>query len=164
LWHDKENPMNLITAIVPALCILVSSAMPASADDPVAEARAAIEASNAKFSEVFARGDAAALATLYTSDAMLFPPGEEVVRGNVSIGQYWKKAHEGGVASAQPTTTDVERSGDVAYETGKVELVLRAEGKPDVSASAKYLVVWKRQPDGVWKLHRDIWNDLPAAK
>jgi ketosteroid isomerase-like protein len=157
--------MHLIAAIVSVLCIIASSAVQApAAEDPVSEARAAIEAANAKFSEVFARGDATALASMYTSDAFLFPPGEDVVRGNTPIGQFWKKSHESGVASAKLTTMDVERSGDIAFETGKVELVVRAEGKPDASATAKYLVVWKRQPDGAWKLHRDIWNDLPAAK
>src|SRR6185369_78418 len=162
---EKENPMKLIAAIVSVLCIIASSPVPGpAAEDPAAEARTAIEAANAKFSEVFARGDGTALSAMYTADAFLFPPGEEIVRGNLAIGQFWKKTHESGVASAKLTTTDVERSGDIAFETGTVELVVRAQGKPDTSARAKNLVVWKRQSDGTWKLHRDIWNDLPAAK
>ena len=29
--------------------------------------------------------------------------------------------------------------------------------------SGKYVVVWKKQDDGNWRLHVDIWNsDLPA--
>jgi ketosteroid isomerase-like protein len=157
--------MKIIAAIVSVLCLMTSSVVQApAADDPVSEARAAIEAANAKFSEVFASGDATELAARYTSDAILFPPGDDMLRGSTPIGQFWKKTHEGGVASVKLTTADVERSGDLAFETGKVELVIRAEGKPDSSASAKYLVVWKRQPDGAWKMHRDIWNDLPAAK
>jgi uncharacterized protein (TIGR02246 family) len=157
--------MNMVTAIVSLMCVFGWPAIPAAAAEaPVSEARAAIEAANAKFSEVFARGDAAALAALYTSDAILFPPGEEMLRGNTPIGEFWKNSHDGGVAGAKLTTTDVERSGDVAVEVGKVELVIRAEGKPDSAASAKYLVVWNRQGDGTWKMHRDIWNELPAAK
>ncbi len=157
--------MNVVAAILCSLCLVASSAGQAlAAEDPIAEARTAIEAANAKFSEVFARGDAGALAALYTTDAILFPPGEEMLKGDALIGQFWKKTHEGGVASVKLTTTDVGRGGDVAFESGKVDLVLRAEAKPDSQASAKYVVVWKRQTDGTWKLHRDIWNDLPAAK
>ena len=157
--------MNIVASVVSVLFLMTSSVVPApAAGEPVSEARAAIEAANAKFSEVFARGDATGLAAMYTSDAILFPPGEDMLRGNTPIGQFWRNSHEGGIASVKLTTTDVERSGDIAFETGIVELVVRAEGKPDSSASAKYLVVWKRQPDGIWKLHRDIWNDLPAAK
>jgi ketosteroid isomerase-like protein len=79
--------MKYVAATVLALVITAFPTVPASAaEDPVAEARAAIEAANGKFSEVFARGDAAALSALYTFDAMLLPPGEDPVRGNASIG------------------------------------------------------------------------------
>lgn len=149
-------------SIVFSLCIvLVSAVSTVAAADPVTDARAAIERANAKFSEAFARGDADALAAMYTTDAILFPPKEDMLRGNAAIGQFWKKAHEGGVASVKLTTIDVERTDDVAVETGKVELTIETEGKPDTTVAEKYVVVWKHG-DGTWKLHRDIWNDLPA--
>ena len=133
-------------------------------DDGVREARAAIEATNAKFSEAFARGDTKALAAMYTSDAIAFPPDSEMIRGNEAVAKFWKATRDGGVQSATLTTDDVGRSGDVAYEVGKVSLTIRPEGKEPTTAAAKYVVVWKRQPDGSWKLHRDIWNSLPEKK
>jgi len=133
-------------------------------DQGVREARTAIEVANAKFSEAFARGDAKALAAMYTSDAIAFPPDSEMIRGREAIGEFWKKTRESGVQSAALTTIDLGRSGDVAYETGTVALTIQPVGKEPTMASAKYLVVWKRQPDGSWKLHRDIWNSLPANK
>src|SRR5689334_24762047 len=132
-------------------------------DAGVREARAAIEAANAKFSEAFARGDAKALSAMYTSDAIAFPPDSEMIRGNEAIGQYWKATRDGGVRSAVLTTVDVGRSGDIAYEVGKVSLTIQPAGKEPTTASAKYVVVWKKV-DGSWKLHRDIWNGLPATK
>lgn len=145
------------------LVVAISSAAyaaPAAPDDGVREAQAAIEAANARFSEAFARGDASALAAMYTPDAIAFPPGSEMVRGNEAIASFWKASRDGGVRSATLTTIDVGRSGDVAYEVGTVSLEVEAEGKEPTTATAKYVVVWKRQPDGSWKLHRDIWNDL----
>jgi uncharacterized protein (TIGR02246 family) len=133
-------------------------------DEGVREARAAIEAANAKFSEAFARGDAKALSAMYTSDAIAFPPDSEMIRGNETIGEFWKATRDSGVQSAALTTVDVGRSGDVAYEVGKVSLAIRHVGKEPTTATAKYVVVWKRQADGSWKLHRDIWNSLPAKK
>ncbi len=126
------------------------------------EARAAIEAANAKFSEAFARGDAKALSAMYTPDAIAFPPDSEMIRGNEAIGDFWKATRDSGVQSATLTTVDVGRSGDVAYEVGKVSLTIQPVGKEPTTAAAKYVVIWKRQPDGSWKLHRDIWNSLPA--
>ena len=133
-------------------------------DEGVREARAAIEAANAKFSEAFARGDAKALSAMYTSDAIVFPPDSDMIRGNGAIGDFWKATKDGGVQSAVLTTIDVGRSGDVAYEVGKVALTIQPAGKEPTTAMAKYVVVWKRQADGSWKLHRDIWNSLPATK
>ena len=130
----------------------------------VHEARVAIEAANTKFSEAFARGDAKSLAAMYTSDAIVFPPDSEMIRGNEAIGEFWKATRNSGVQSVALTTIDVGGSGDVAYEAGKVSLTIQPAGKESTTAAAKYLVVWKREGDGSWKLHRDIWNSLPAGR
>ncbi len=130
----------------------------------VREARAAIEAANAKFSEALERGDAKALAAMYTPDAIVFPPESEMVKGREAIEEFWKATRASGVKSASLTTLDVGWSGDIAYETGKVALTVQPEGKEPTTVAAKYVVVWKRQADGSWKLHRDIWNSVPAPK
>lgn len=36
-----------------------------------------------------------------------------------------------------------------------------ASGGQATNAVVKYVVVWKRV-DGQWRLHRDIWNTMPA--
>ena len=131
-------------------------------NEGVGEARAAIEAANAKFSDAFARGDAKSLAAMYTPDAIAFPPDSEMIRGNDAIGTFWKTTRDGGVTSATLKTVDVGRSGDVAYEVGNVSLTIQPVGKEPTKAVEKYVVVWKLQPNGSWKMHRDIWNGLPA--
>jgi uncharacterized protein (TIGR02246 family) len=155
------------TGVLFALVIAIGSTAYAGSkgkDQAVREARAAIEAANAKFSAAYARGDAKALSSMYTSDAIVLPPDSEMIRGNEAIGEFWKKTRESGVQSAALTTVDVGRSGDVAYEVGKVSLTIQPPGKEPTTAVAKYVVIWKRQADGSWKLHRDIWNSLPPAK
>ena len=123
-------------------------------------ARAAIEQVNARFSQAIARGDAQAIAKLYTEDAILLPERGEMVKGRQAIGEFWKTAMDDGVKSVTVTTLDVGGSGDLAHEVGTVLLTLQAEGRPPATASAKFVVVWKREADG-WKIHRDIWNDPP---
>ena len=155
------------TVVLLALVTVISSTAYAGSQESaegVAEARAAIEAANAKFSEAFGRGDSKALAALYTPDAIVFPPDSEPVRGNEAIGAFWKATRDSGVQSAVLTTLEVGRSGDVVHETGKVTLTIKPEGKEPMTAMSKYVVVWKRQPDGAWKMHWDIWNDLPAKE
>jgi uncharacterized protein (TIGR02246 family) len=160
----------MVTTRTVVLCVLIAATSSSAYDESqrddegVREARVAIELANAKFSEAFARGDAKALAAMYTSDAIACPPDSEMIRGSEAIGEYWKATRDGGVQSVALTTDDVGRSGDIAYAVGKVSLTVQPVGNEPTTAAAKYVVVWKRQPDGSWKLHRDIWNGLPAKK
>jgi uncharacterized protein (TIGR02246 family) len=124
------------------------------------DARAAIERGNGRFSEAIARSDAKAVAALYTEDAIMLPERGAMVKGRQAIGEFWKTAMDGGVKSVTLTTLDVGANGDLAHEVGTVLLMINVEGRPPATASAKYVVVWKREADG-WKIHRDIWNDPP---
>ena len=147
-----------------AAVVCLASVRAGAKGDPVAEARAAIEAANAKFSKAFEAGDAEGVAALYTPDAIVLPPDREMVKGRRAIGDFWKSTHQSGVKSAALTTVDVGTSGNLAYEVATVLLTIEPQGKTATSASAKYVVVWKRQADGSWRLHRDIWNSLPSGK
>lgn len=135
---------------------LLSCAQPEKMD--VAAVRKAIEAGNAKWVEAFNRGDAAGVAALYTDDATLLPPNSEMVQGKQGIQDFWNGGIQMGLKDAALTTVDVGGSGDTAYEIGKYTLKIQPAGQEGMTDSGKYLVVWKRQADGTWKLHVDIWN------
>ena len=87
-----------------------------------------------------------------------------MVKGSHAIAELWRETMGTGVKKVDLVTLDVGVGGDVAHETGTVVLTIVPEGKGAITAKAKYLVVWKRQSDGSWKIHRDIWNDLPPQK
>jgi uncharacterized protein (TIGR02246 family) len=138
--------MPLIVALV-SISLLVGAV--AWSDDT----RESIESNNRDFAAAFLRGDAAAVAELYTVDAELLPPGAEAVAGRAAIAAFWKGAIDAGVKDLVLTTVQVESAGDLAYEVGKVRLV----AKDGQATEDRYLVVWKRE-NGKWQLHRDIWN------
>jgi uncharacterized protein (TIGR02246 family) len=118
------------------------------------EVRQAVEAGNRAFIEAFLRGDARAVADLYTESAQVIAPGAPVARGRAAIAAAWQKAIDAGVKDLSLDTADVESAGDLACETGKVRLVAKDGGVTE----GRYVVVWKRT-NGKWKLHRDIWNE-----
>jgi ketosteroid isomerase-like protein len=121
--------------------------------------RQAIAAANTHFGACVAAKDFKGLAACYTADATLLPPGSPSVKGQAAIGPFWQAAAASlGLQSAVLTTRDLEVTGDQANEIG--EAVLQLSSGP---ARIKYLVVWKRQSGGSWKMHWDMWNDLPAA-
>ena len=105
------------------------------------------------FAAAFLRGDAEAVAELYTEDAELLPPGAGVVAGRPAIAAFWKGAIDAGVKDLVLKTMQVESAGDLAYEVGTVRIVA-SDGQV---SEDRYLVVWKRE-NGKWQLHRDIWN------
>ncbi len=123
--------------------------------------RAAIEQAGVRFAEAYGRGDTKAVAAFYTEDAIAFPPGGEMVKGRAAIQQMWQETLDSGVKSLSFTVIDVGASGEFAHETGTALMNIQPAGKDPTTASVKYVVVWKKQGKD-WKLHRDIWNDLPT--
>ena len=134
---------------VAIVTLLAMWTLSAAAED----VRQIIEATNTGFVTDLLRGDAKALAERYTPDAAVMPPNSTAAVGTAAIEAFWAAAIEAGIEDAELTTTNVEVSGDLAYEDGEVSLT-NADGK---TTQQRYLVVWKRV-GGEWKLHRDIWN------
>jgi uncharacterized protein (TIGR02246 family) len=131
------------------------------------QARQAIEAANAKFADALKRGDTtAAVAENYADDAIVMAPGAEAWRGREAVRKGWA-----GMITAMPAkevsvkTDDVMVGGDLVVESGTYEMTLQPPGGREVKEKGKYVVVWKRQADGTWKIVRDVFNsDTPPAK
>jgi ketosteroid isomerase-like protein len=129
---------------------LLALAVPASA----AGAREAIQSTNAKFSALFAKGDAAALSALYAKDGAVMPAGSEPVRGTQAIQKFWQSAISSGVAGVEVKTVEVYGGGKTATEVGEYALLDKAGKALD---RGKYIVIWK-QEGGDWKLLRDMFS------
>jgi uncharacterized protein (TIGR02246 family) len=127
------------------------------------EIRETIRNTNLKFAEAFKRGDAAAVAALYTSDARLLPPEAPMMTGTEAIKNFWQGAMNLGIKEATLETLDVESSGDnLACEIGKFTLSIEAPGGERTAQMGKYIVLWKND-GGTWKLQADIWNTNAPA-
>jgi len=149
-------------AVTAFLLLGVVAACADDQGDPT-DARRAIETANAQFAERVKDHNATALASFYTPDCIVLPPDHVMVRGREMVAAFWSEAFQNGLKTMVLTTVDVERHMDVAVETGRFRLTVDVHGKP-VDSAGKYVVVWKKQPSGVWQLHRDIWNAAPPAK
>ena len=61
------------------------------------------------------------------------------------------------LAETTVETTNLWVFGDEAYETGKYSYTFTPEGSDkEVVRAGKYVVIWRIQPDGSWKIYRDI--------
>lgn len=140
----------------------LSCARPETFD--VAKVKKSIEAENAKYSEAIKQGNVVGALAAYTDDATALPPDGQMIKGKQALEELYKRFLQIGMKEVTLTTLDVSGSGDVAYEIGKTKVRIQPEGQPSMTDSTKYLVVWKRQADGTWKVHVDIWNfSVPIA-
>lgn len=140
---------------IACLAALLCAALPAVADPT----RDGIDASNAAFAAAAAKGDAAAVAALYTEDAMIMPAAEPNVSGKAAILKYWQGALSHGVSGVKFTTREVYGRGATATEVGEY-LISDKTGKQ--LDRGKYIVIWRRT-EGKWKLHRDMYSTSIAA-
>jgi ketosteroid isomerase-like protein len=101
----------------------------------------------------------------YAEGALVMPPNAPAATTKDAIRKMWKELLEspGAAISWKTTKVEIARSGELAYSSGTYEFTMNdASGKP-MPDHGKYLEVWKKQPEGDWKVVADIWNsDVPV--
>ena len=150
LWQrSKRGIMRGLFGIL-MICVFFPTASLAG------EPRQHIDDALIRFVAAFNAGDSATIASLYTEDAALLPPGGARVDGRPAIRDFWQGAIDSGMVIDDLHAVEVEARGDVAGEVGVFTLDVPVEGGRS-KVQGKYIVVWKRQGH-TWQLHRDIWN------
>jgi uncharacterized protein (TIGR02246 family) len=108
--------------------------------------------------------DYKALRALMSDDAVVLPPGGQLIRGREAL----DKSFAAMVGAA--ITSDVQEyrfewqevrvCGEFAYEWGYIVGSERDRSSGKVtSATYQVMRILERQSDGAWKVHRTIWNE-----
>jgi ketosteroid isomerase-like protein len=98
--------------------------------------------------------------SFYAPDAVVLPQGFPAATDANSIRQVFEHLMSlpGFALTFGTTRVEVASSGDLAAETGSYRLTANDEsGKPQTQ-HGKYMVAWKKQPDGQWKALFDMFN------
>jgi ketosteroid isomerase-like protein len=140
--------------------------LPALAQDNEAEIKATVENRYKEWIAAANKKDATALTNLYDENAVLMPKSEEPVLGKAAIGEYYKKL----VADPHfvPFTLKINwnsfhAAGDTAIATSVFEGDAPRNGK-QIHFRGKNIIVWKKQADGLWKIFRYMYDEIPAKK
>lgn len=120
-----------------------------------AQSKATIQKMGDRWSELFNKGDATALAAMYTEDAYVLPPGAEMMKGRSAIAAFWgQQMHQ--IGDIKCTTLDVKPLGrGAAREIGTCSF--KTKSQPPQDGALKYALVWEKV-GGQWELLQDIWN------
>ncbi len=107
-------------------------------------------------------GDIEALVAVYAEDGIAAPGGSEFIRGHDALLELWSLPEGRVVTHHQAIPEELRVEGDMAYDWGYYEGAVTQDGEARPPFRGKYLVVWQRDPDGIWRIAHDMWNTLPA--
>jgi uncharacterized protein (TIGR02246 family) len=121
---------------------------------------AAIRAASAAWSQAATAKDLDQAVSFYADDALILPEKAPAIRGNENIRKNWAPtlALPGPGLSWKTSELEVARSGELAYETGTYNFVTTDKKGKSTDYKGKYLVIWKKQSDGSWKVAVDTDN------
>lgn len=106
--------------------------------------------------DAFNSGDAVTIAGLASESGALLPPNGRAVIGRDAIYDYWKSLLADSGTRLELVNIETVVEGDLGYKAGRFKLV-DSETGAEID-EGKYIQIWKRSPDGIWELHRDMWN------
>jgi uncharacterized protein (TIGR02246 family) len=129
-----------------------------SSIDP--NARHDIDAGNQAWIDGMKTGDAAAISATYADDAVDCGPTGECEKGRAAIEAHLKARSSalGHADSGTVTSAGSVEEGQLVYEWGQAQATFPG-GK---EVSGRYLTVWRREPDGHWKIFRNM--SIPADR
>jgi len=129
-----------------------------TARDAIERLRTAVTASGARTAESFNRGEMEGFIRPYADEVWVFPPNAEPFQGREAALQFFSRMYGGGFRNLRLTTTGLDRSGDLAYETGTYTADAPGAGGAMTRDYGKYVHIWKRGGDGVWQIHLSTWS------
>jgi uncharacterized protein (TIGR02246 family) len=110
-----------------------------------------------EFSAAYMNADAAAIASMYTTDAKIFPGNSDIISGRAAIEQRWQFAEGVKDLYHKITPSEIRIINNYAYDYGYYEgSTTNKKGKTS-SFQGKYVIVWRKEI-GEWKIYLDIWN------
>jgi uncharacterized protein (TIGR02246 family) len=143
------------TAFIAAGCAQNAS-KPAEMPDTRAADEAVIRAGDAQFVAAAATHDVDKAMALYADDAVFIGSGLPAAVGKDNV----RKVIQGLLSAPVQVTVNttsvvVARSGDLAIDEGTVDAKGTGKDGKLVTNTSQYVLVWKKMPDGSWKIAAD---------
>ena len=113
-----------------------------------------IQDKTSRFTKAHIIGETTFLNNIFTTDALIFAPGSDVVTGRRSIEAINAEYVSYGISEFREEITALYGSGDYLISEGPY---LMRYGKDNITEKGNYLNVYKQENDD-WKLYANIWN------
>ena len=107
-------------------------------------------------------GDVDTLVSLFADNAVVMPPNDTTVYGKDEIRSWWEEYFRFfRVTSSVETEREVTIAGDQAFERAAFSVIIvpKQQGAR-IRDDIRSLTVWRREPDGNWKISHQLWNSI----
>lgn len=124
----------------------------------------AVRAADAALQKAVAANDLNSIVSFYADNAILMPAAEPLIRGKEAITKEWE--HILAIPNIQTKSklvrVEASSANDLAYTMGVYRSRMMGEDGEIVTEPGKWLSVWKKQPDGAWRVVVETYNtDIP---
>jgi uncharacterized protein (TIGR02246 family) len=131
---------------------------------PDAHSRAELENTITAFYTAINAGETGSRASFFTDDALILPVGGHPAQGREAIRNMFTANKDAIFRIRDRQILNMDISADIAYTVNTYEYAWHAPEDDPIWYPTKNIHVWKRQADGSWKLHADLWNNSPARE
>jgi len=138
-----------------ALCLALWAALLQAPDEPYQ-----------RFAAAFASLDAERVSLVYTQDAFYLGPAGDMKRGRATIRDHYAAAFEssrerGHTRQIRFELVARDSAGDLRNDIGYYTIVTRDSAGHRERFRGKFLKVWRRDSDGVWRIRVDSYSPAP---
>jgi ketosteroid isomerase-like protein len=105
-------------------------------------------------------GDVSLIVDMYAEDAVIMPPNDTTLYGKDEIRSWWEDYFSFfRITSVLETEREITVAGDQAFERESFSAtIIPKESGARILDDIRSLSVWRREPDGGWKISHQIWN------
>jgi len=118
----------------------------------------AIRAAEQALAEAFEAPDPTAWVDSYTDDAIFVGPGVPAIEGRSAL---LEAARTFRLSSVEIVADSTLGAGDFAATLGRVSWVSGPKESDAAHVRRRFLMVWRREPDGRWHIARELLNEDP---
>ena len=112
-----------------------------------------VRARSRAVAEAEANKDVEAVMPFWTEHAVVHFNGEAALEGREAIGKmYRERLPRLAKFRAETDSMEVAPGGGLAWETGTTHVTLPGGTGPPAESSSKFLIVWKKEADGQWRI------------
>jgi ketosteroid isomerase-like protein len=151
-----------------AWCQLLEPSAPAATPNPLSDptlnpGKALLYDLEARFAKDVLEKGGAGFAEWFAEDGVALGNGAAPLIGRVAIAKSANWSPQAYQLTWTPTAAVMSASGDMGYTWGHFEGHSKDANGGPVTTTGRYMTIWRKGPDGAWKVVLDAGSNEPAA-